>query len=1424
MNRIYRLVWNRALGVMQVASEVARSPRGGAVACADDRAPAMTLRPLAAVALALFAGVLLSSVPMVAHATPLPPQGGTPTQPTDDGSVISGTQGTAGITGPVNGAGGLGEAGGAALDDAGATTSNGGHVYGGAGGFGGPGGVGADGVYTGESSNGSPGTGGGAGGSGNVGGAGVVSPGVFTNAGVIQAGAGGRGGAGGTGGRGGRGYDGAGGNGGAGGAGGAGSDGGIGVVGSGFTLTNTGVVSGGRGGNGGAGGNGGVGGYSKYSAGGAGGNGGTGGAGGRGGAGVSGAGFVLVNTGTIVGGDAGAAGAGGSGASAGSYWYGSSGSTGTAGAVGQGGLGGVGVISTGNATITNSGLISGGLNSDGTYADAVELSGGNNNLILEAGYQFRGNVESQGGDTLTFGGATDASFDISTVDAYSPTDTTFNGFSQFAKSGISTWTLTGTNSSMVGLFGIAAGSLVLSGTDNEFDGTFTMQSGSALTVEASNVIAADTGASGFPGVPGGPAPIDALAGLAGVSGAGFTLTNAGRVYGGNGGAGGSGYMGSTGMPGAGGAGGAAVSGSGFTAINSGDLYGGAGGIGGKYQSLTTPTGIGGAGGAGGAAVAGTGFMLTNSGRIVGGSGATGGLARTNTGKYSTTVTGMGGTGGAGVSGSGFTLVNQAGGSIRGGDAGTSPAGATTAGGAGVVATGGATIDNAGTISGGANADGTQANAVSFSGGGNNLILRDTAGFSGYIVSTSGSTAGGDTLTFALTHDISFDAAFAGAVGSNAPVQGFSHFTKAGSNTLTLTGTGSADQAWTISSGSLVGTTDSVVGNVTFAPSAGNSANLTFDQATDGTYNGVLSGNGSLTKDGDGTLTLTGNNTYTGITTINGGSLLVSHDGVTGMFAGDVMNNAALVFNRADTVSYDAVISGTGTVTQAGTGLLMLNGVNTYTGRTTVKAGTLEVGDADHASASLQSAVQVDADGTLRGHGTINGDVTSDGIVWPGGSVGQLTINGNYTQNAGATLQVDVTPTEASQLLVHGTATLGGTLSLVYAPGTYTTSNYTLLRADSVSGQFATTTSSGSVPTAASPTVSYTGTQVNLSLTAPATTTPDNPTAPAVVAPLDSGIYANFMRAANLSGQQSMNTVLGATLRPAETSCGEHAATAGHGVTASCNNGLWAQYSGGSNELTGSNGLRSTTFGLQAGGDVAVGDSVHVGLEGGVDRINGNDRSGGNGHIDSAHGGVYAFANAGPLVVSGLIDQALGSYRLNRQTGTGQAYSSPDGRTTAAALQVAWPLAAAAWQFTPAVGALYQHQRLDGFHETVNSASPLAASFALEGTRSTYTTMQPYVTLAFVRPFTAGGIRYVPQFDVGYRYDTRNGHGPVVSTQSQDGTLFALPGEGTGRGMTTAGARITAEAGTSWSLYLDYQGQFSSHLNANALSVGFTKHF
>ena len=82
---------------------------------------------------------------------------------------------------------------------------------------------------------------------------------------------------------------------------------------------------------------------------------------------------------------------------------------------------------------------------------------------------------------------------------------------------------------------------------------------------------------------------------------------------------------------------------------------------------------------------------------------------------------------------------------------------------------------------------------------------------------------------------------------------------------------------------------------------------------------MISGTGTVTKSGAGTLTLTGNNIYAGGTTINTGTLSLGNGGTTGSVDGNIVDNAALVFNRSNALTYSGLISGTGTLTQAGTG-------------------------------------------------------------------------------------------------------------------------------------------------------------------------------------------------------------------------------------------------------------------------------------------------------------------------------------------------------------------------------------------------------------------------------------------------------------------------------------------------------------------------
>jgi len=197
-----------------------------------------------------------------------------------------------------------------------------------------------------------------------------------------------------------------------------------------------------------------------------------------------------------------------------------------------------------------------------------------------------------------------------------------------------------------------------------------------------------------------------------------------------------------------------------------------------------------------------------------------------------------------------------------------------------------------------------------------------------------------------------------------------------------------------------------------------------------TFSGVLENGTSalqLTKSGTGVLTLTGNNTYSGGTTVSAGTLQLGNGGTTGSVAGNVIDNGILAFNRSDSVTFNGVISGTGNVVKLGTGTLTLPNTNTYTGSTAINSGSLIV---DGSIASAQTLVNPGA--FLGGHGTIGGNVTNSGTVGQFNSPGTLSITGNYTQNAGGTLQIQIAGLGMGQhdlLAVNGHAALAGTLQL-----------------------------------------------------------------------------------------------------------------------------------------------------------------------------------------------------------------------------------------------------------------------------------------------------------------------------------------------------------------------------------------------------------
>ncbi|PWU16564.1 MAG: hypothetical protein C5B50_13290 [Verrucomicrobia bacterium] len=165
----------------------------------------------------------------------------------------------------------------------------------------------------------------------------------------------------------------------------------------------------------------------------------------------------------------------------------------------------------------------------------------------------------------------------------------------------------------------------------------------------------------------------------------------------------------------------------------------------------------------------------------------------------------------------------------------------------------------------------------------------------------------------------------------------------------------------------------------------------------GTFGGVIQDLGSavlaVTKAGTGTQIFDNTNAYTGTTTISAGTLQIGNNDANGMLGPTtVVDNGTLAFKRTDNITIANGISGTGGLTQAGSGTLILNPSKTYTGLTTISAGTLQLAAVDNIAAA--SPVKVLAAGTF----DLNNLSPTNAALSGAGNVindsGSLTLNGN----------------------------------------------------------------------------------------------------------------------------------------------------------------------------------------------------------------------------------------------------------------------------------------------------------------------------------------------------------------------------------------------------------------------------------------------
>ena len=234
------------------------------------------------------------------------------------------------------------------------------------------------------------------------------------------------------------------------------------------------------------------------------------------------------------------------------------------------------------------------------------------------------------------------------------------------------------------------------------------------------------------------------------------------------------------------------------------------------------------------------------------------------------------------------------------------------------------------------------------------------------------------------------------------------------------------------------------------------------------FNASVSGNiinpGALTKLGAGILTLSGANSYEGGTNILGGTILTQNASALGTGPVTFGNGASLevqdllnvngnwtVFPGTATAN-GGIVQTFGDFNLGGGGTLIANANFNVPATANINSSGLVVnsqftvaGDFNLNGSSqaivygalTASNVNVGPGALFMGTGVVKGNVINSGMVAPGASVGRLTINGNYTQNAGGALRVEVagsSPGQYDVLAVNGHASLAGTLQLVSVGG------------------------------------------------------------------------------------------------------------------------------------------------------------------------------------------------------------------------------------------------------------------------------------------------------------------------------------------------------------------------------------------------------
>jgi outer membrane autotransporter protein len=597
----------------------------------------------------------------------------------------------------------------------------------------------------------------------------------------------------------------------------------------------------------------------------------------------------------------------------------------------------------------------------------------------------------------------------------------------------------------------------------------------------------------------------------------------------------------------------------------------------------------------------------------------------------------------------------------------------------------------------------------------------------------------------------------------------------GGGTVVLTGANTYSGQTKINLGSTLqlgngGTTGSIVSDVV------NYGVLAFNRSDTVTFNGNVTGDGTLVQNGTGKVIVTTN--YTGKTIVNSGTLQIGNGSTSGTVTGNIVNNATVVYGQAASTTYSGVISGSGGLAVAGGGTVVLNGVNTYAGPTVVAAGSLIIGDLMHPGAGVVGTVTVTGAAVVGGYGVIGGSlIATGGVVSPGNSIGTLTVAGDYAPNSASTLKIEVSPTANDKLVVGGKAQLAGTLALVLQPGTYSTSLTSILTAGSISGTFSTVTYSGGDSSMAYGVV-YGAHDVDLAMT-----------------PKSSGqIYGDIVTQ-TLDTAEELND---ATIDRLNT-------TTAAGWSA------WSKALSGASHTDGNAGLadfNSQLWGVISGADYQFSQGSKVS---GVFSYTRN-QLGVHGEGDKASVEGYFFALAGHIPVNAFAFDVTGFVQHNivdtvrMQGGVGNASGSTSNLVGGGSVQASY-----------SVGDLKPFARLTVASIGTDSFKEAGALGFAVGSQ-TLTSVRGSLGLEASHLFvTENGTRLLPHFMIGAEDEFgETGRDTAITFASTD---FTAPAPSPERYSAVFGAGLTATLQDKLELSLETRGRISANQYSGTLSVG-----